>query len=66
VKAAELGETGLVGWREKVADGVAGPVSKRTPLADDEVRAAVGGLFFVLALYYVLGTMRRAWTTSRS
>jgi hypothetical protein len=28
-------------------------------LTDDQVRAAVGGLFFVLSLAYVVGTVRR-------
>ncbi len=62
MKATELGQTALVGWREKAAAGVAGPVSERTSLADEQVRALVGALFFVLALYYVVGTLRRALT----
>jgi hypothetical protein len=64
--AAQLGQTGLVGWREKVADGIAGPVSERTGLSDEQVRALVGALFFALALYYVAGTLRRAVTTVRA
>jgi hypothetical protein len=43
--ATELAKTGLVGWREKVAASVAGPVSERTPLADEQVRAVMGGSF---------------------
>lgn len=58
--ASELGHAALVGWREKVAAGVAGPVSERTRLADEQVRALIGALFFVLAVYYVVGTLRRA------
>jgi hypothetical protein len=64
--ASELGHTALVGWREKVAASVAGPVSKRTGLADEQVRALIGALFFVLAVYYVVGTVRRALTTVRT
>jgi len=64
--ASELGHTALVGWREKVAASVAGPVSERTGLADEQVRALIGALFFVLAVYYVVGTVRRALTTVRT
>lgn len=63
---SELGRTALVGWREKVAAGVAGPVSERTRLADEQVRALVGALFFALAVYYVVGTVRRALATIRT
>jgi hypothetical protein len=66
MNAAELGKTGLVGWRERVATGIAGPVSERTGLSDEQVRALVGALFFALALYYVAGTLRRAMTTVRA
>ena len=57
--AVTLGKAGLQGWRAKVGDAVAGPVAARSRLTDDQVRAAVGALFFVLALGYVGGTIRR-------
>ena len=60
MEATELGQTALVGWREKVATGVARPVSTRTPLQESDVRALIGALFFVLSVYYVVGTVRRA------
>ncbi|HKG35720.1 MAG TPA: hypothetical protein VKA89_04680 [Solirubrobacterales bacterium] len=53
------GEAALVGWRAKVADGVAEPVSRRAPLSDEQVRAAIGALFFGLSLVYVIGTVKR-------
>jgi hypothetical protein len=52
-----IATAGLQGWRAKVGDALAGPVSQRTPLAADQVRAAIGGLFFVLALTYVTKTL---------
>ena len=55
-----LGQAGLQGWRAKVGDVVAKPVSQRTPLDDEQVRAAVGALFFVLALLYVVRTLTAA------
>jgi hypothetical protein len=58
--ATELGTAGLQGWRGKVGDVVAKPVSKRTPLDDEQVRAAVGALFFVLAAMYVIRTLTAA------
>ena len=54
-----IGKAGLHGWREKAADAVARPVSKRSGLSDDQVRAAVGALFFGLSVIYVVGTVRR-------
>jgi hypothetical protein len=66
MNATELGQTGLVGWREKVAARIAGPASERTPLSDEQVRALVGAVFFALAVSYVIGTIRRALRASRT
>ena len=63
---AEVGKTALVGWRTKVADGVARPVSERTQLSPDAVRGLVGAAFFGLSLYYVVGTAVRAVRAARS
>jgi hypothetical protein len=54
-----LGKAGLQGWRVKVADAVAKPVAKHSPLSDDQVRAVLGAVFFALSLVYVLGTVKR-------
>lgn len=53
-------EAGLVGWRERVARKVDKPVSKRTPLNADQIRAILGGLFFVSSALYVGRAIRRA------
>lgn len=55
--ATRLGQAGLRGWRERVGDAVAPPVSRRTPLEVDQVRAAVGAVFFVLSVVYVVKTV---------
>jgi hypothetical protein len=55
-----LGKLAATGWRSKVADAVAKPVSRVAPVEPDRVRAAVGATFFVLSLYYVIQTSRRA------
>ncbi|MGY1915343.1 hypothetical protein [Blastococcus sp. SYSU DS0973] len=51
--AVTLGKAGLKGWRARVADAVAGPVAQRTPITDDQVRAAIGALFLALSVMYV-------------
>jgi hypothetical protein len=58
--ATELGAAGLKGWRAAVGDRVAAPVAKRTPMDDDQVRAAIGAVFFVLAFVYVIRTIADA------
>jgi len=59
-KATEVGQAGLQGWREKLADGVAEPLSNRTPLQEDQVRALIGGVFFVLSVVYIVKSLRAA------
>lgn len=51
--AVTFGKAGLKGWRARVADAVAGPVAQRTPVSDDQVRAAIGALFLALSAMYV-------------
>jgi hypothetical protein len=63
--AVALGESGLAGWRDKLASRVAPPVSARTPLGEEQVRGVIGGVFFVLAAYYVMATVRRAMGQAR-
>jgi hypothetical protein len=63
--ATELGQTGLQGWREKVADGISRPVAKRAPVEEDQVRAVIGAAFFVLAVIYVVKTISAATRQAR-
>jgi hypothetical protein len=63
--ATEIGQTGLQGWREKVADGISRPVAKRAPVEEDQVRAVIGAAFFVLALIYVVKTITAATRQAR-
>jgi hypothetical protein len=53
-----VGQAGLQGWRAKVGDAVAPPVARKAPVSEDQVRAAVGALFFVLATLYVVKTAK--------
>ena len=63
--ATEIGEAGLQGWREKVADAVSEPISKRAPLEENQVRAFIGGVFFVLSVIYVIKTITDALRQAR-
>ena len=57
--AISFGKAGLHGWRANVADAVAGPVARRVPVTDDQVRAVVGALFLALSVMYVASTVKR-------
>jgi hypothetical protein len=63
--ATSLGQAGLQGWREKVADGIAEPVAKRAPLESEQVRAMVGAAFFVLAVVYIVKALTAATRAAR-
>jgi hypothetical protein len=56
--ATRAGQAGLQGWREKVADGVAPPLAKRTKLSEEQVRAIVGATFLVLAVIYLANALK--------
>ncbi len=56
----ELGNMAATGWRAKVADALADPLSKVAPVKPEQARALVGATFFVLSLVYVVQTSRRA------
>lgn len=58
--ATQVGQAGLQGWREKLADRVAEPLAARTPLDEDRVRALIGLVFFVLSVMYVVKTAKSA------
>lgn len=53
-----LGQAGLRGWRNKVANVTAGPVAKRSSFSEDQIRAVVGGLFLALSIWYVFQAIK--------
>lgn len=61
----DLGQSGLQGWREKLADAVSAPIAKRAPLEEEQVRAVIGGAFFVLSVIYVGKTISVAARQAR-
>jgi hypothetical protein len=58
--ATKIGTAGLQGWRAKVGEAVAEPLAQRTPLAREQIKAAVGALFFALSVMYVVKTISAA------
>jgi hypothetical protein len=61
----QVGHAGLIGWREKVADLVSPRAAKHGPVDEDQVRAIIGGAFFVLSIYYVAQTIARVLKADR-
>jgi len=55
-----IGTAGLQGWRRKVADAVARPLARRTPLSSEQVGAAVGALFFAMSVMYLVKSVSAA------
>lgn len=55
-KLHEFGHDGLTGWRTSLADRVAPPAARRGPVSEDQIRGAIGALFYVLSAYYVFST----------
>jgi hypothetical protein len=58
-------EAGLVGWREQLAKKVEKPVSRRTPLRAQQIRAILGALFVINAALYLGRVFNRAVTQRR-
>jgi hypothetical protein len=55
-----LHRSALVGWRGKVSEALAEPLSRRTPLSADQVQIVLALAFFASSLFYVVATIRRA------
>ena len=53
----QVGHAGLVGWRKKRGRRRRPAAAKHGPVAEDQVRAFIGGAFFVLSVYYVVATI---------
>ncbi len=58
MQTKQVGLAGLRGWRSSLANTVAPQVAKRSPLGEDQVRAAVGAIFLVLSVMYVVGAIK--------
>jgi len=54
----QVGQAGLQGWRAKAADAAAPALAGKTPLKEDQARALIGALFFVLSVLYLVNTVK--------
>jgi hypothetical protein len=61
----DVGLAGLRGWRGSVANAIASPVAKRSSFGKDQVRSAIGAVFLLLALIYVVGALKDLVTDNR-
>ena len=61
-----MAQAGLTSWRTAVADRVAPPAAKRTPLSEDQVRAALGAAFLAVSTFYVVSAWIRLIRAARS
>ena len=55
----KLGEEALQGWRNRVANAAAPPVTRVTPFDERDVRALVGLAFVLLSASYLGATFAR-------
>jgi hypothetical protein len=60
VDARKLGQAGLVGWRRRVGERIAAPLSRYTRLTLDQALALVGAVFFALTLRRFVRMLRAA------
>jgi hypothetical protein len=58
--ANKLGQAGLVGWRRKVGERIAEPVSRHTRLTFDQAMAAVGAAYLFLTVRHLFRMARAA------
>jgi hypothetical protein len=65
-KLQTVGEAGLTGWREPLADRTAKVLSRRTRLRREQVRAVFGLAFLALSLLYVVRAVTRLARQARS
>ena len=62
----QIGQSGLTGWRQTVANKVAPPAAKRGPVTEDQVQAVLGATFYVLSVWYVVSTTAKMIKQVRS
>jgi len=61
----ELGQQALPTWRGAIANRVAPPAAKRTPMSEDQVRAVLGAAFLAVSTFYVVSSIVRMIRTAK-
>ena len=62
----QIGQAGLAGGRQTLADKVAPPAAERGPVTEDQIRAVIGATFYVLSVWYVASTTAKIVKQLRS
>jgi hypothetical protein len=62
----QLGQQALPSWRGAIANRVAPPAAKRTPLSEDQVRGILGAAFLAISTFYVVSSFVRMIRATRS
>jgi hypothetical protein len=62
----QLGQQALSSWRGAIANRVAPPAAKRTPLSEDQVRGILGAAFLAISTFYVVSSVVRMVKQARS
>jgi hypothetical protein len=62
----QLGQQALPSWRGAIANRVAPPAAKRTPLSEDQVRGILGAAFLAISTFYVVSSFIRMIRATRS
>jgi hypothetical protein len=55
----ELGQQALPSWRGAIANRVAPPAARRTPLSEDQIRGILGAAFLAISTFYVVSSIVR-------
>jgi hypothetical protein len=58
--AQKLGQAGLVGWRRRVGERIAEPISRHIGVTVDQALAIVGAIFFAVTLRRTVRMLRAA------
>ena len=56
-----MGRVGLTGFKGKLAERLAEPVSENTRLTKEQVEAILGGIFLALTFWQFFKLIRRVW-----
>jgi hypothetical protein len=60
-----MGRVGLTGWRGKLAERMAQPISESTRFTKEEVEALFGAIFLALAFWQFVKLFSRVWRAGR-
>jgi hypothetical protein len=65
VDVMAMGRVGLTGWKGKLAERAAEPISENTKLTKAQVEALFGAIFLALTFWQFFKLFRRVWLAGR-